>query len=137
MKYKYLISGTVAGLVSGMFLFIVCAVIEWLTHIELMTLLLNVDFLSNQDFHIIAEVLFHLAVSVIIAILLRFIFDKFQKLYIPALIISWIVTSLMFYALSYLSVQEIALYGLHGFTLWTIIHFCYFLIIFSLHKKGV
>lgn len=133
---KYLKSGLVTGFISGMFLFIVCAVIEWLTHIELMTLLLNVDFLSDQDFHIISEVLFHLAVSVIITVLLRFIFDNFFKLYISSLVVSWIVTSLLFYALDYLSVKELTLHGLQGFTIWTIIHLCYFIIIFSLHKKG-
>lgn len=81
---KYLISGTVTGLISGMFLFIVSAVIERLTELELMTLLLNIDFLTAHEFYFVTEVLFHLITSVIIAVLLKFIFVNFQKFYIPA-----------------------------------------------------
>ena len=133
---KYLKSGTVIGLISGTFLFIVCALIEWLTQMELMTLLLNVDFLTEMNIHTGIEILFHIIVSVMIAVLLKFIFDNFKRFYIPALVFSWIVTSLLFYALGYLSVMHIELQGLLGFTVWTIIHLCYFIIIFSLHKKG-
>lgn len=133
---KYLKSGTVTGFISGTFLFIVCALIEWLTHMELMTLLLNVDFITEMNLHIGIEVLFHLIVSVMIAVLLKFIFDNFKKLYIPSLVFSLIMTSLMFYALGYLSIMHIELQGLLGFTVWTVIHFFYFIIIFSLHKRG-
>lgn len=133
---KYLKSGTVTGFISGTFLFIVCALIEWLTHMELMTLLLNVDFITEMNLHIGIEVLFHLIVSVMIAALLKFIFDNFKKLYIPSLVFSLIMTSLMFYALGYLSIMHIELQGLLGFTVWTVIHFFYFIIIFSLHKRG-
>ena len=133
---KYLKSGTVIGLISGTFLFIVCALIEWLTQMELMTLLLNVDFITEMNIHTGIEILFHIIVSVMIAVLLKFIFDNFKRFYIPALVFSWIVTSLLFYALGYLSVMHIELQGLLGFTVWTIIHLCYFIIIFSLHKKG-
>ncbi len=133
---KYLKSGTVTGFISGTFLFIVCALIEWLTHMELMTLLLNVDFITEMNLHIGIEVLFHLIVSVMIAVLLKFIFDNLKKLYIPSLVFSLIMTSLMFYALGYLSIMHIELQGLLGFTVWTVIHFFYFIIIFSLHKRG-
>lgn len=133
---KYLKSGTITGLISGTFLFIVCALIEWLTQMELMTLLLNVDFMTEMKLHIGIEILLHLIVSIMIAVLLKFIFDNFKTLYIPALVFSWIVTSLLFYVLGYLSVMHIELQGLLGFTVWTIIHLCYFIIIFSLHKKG-
>ncbi|HBV22719.1 MAG TPA: hypothetical protein DEB42_02845 [Jeotgalicoccus sp.] len=133
---KYLKSGTVIGLISGTFLFIVCALIEWLTQMELMTLLLNVDFMTEMKLHIGIEILLHLIVSIMIAVLLKFIFDNFKILYIPALVFSWIVTSLLFYVLGYLSVMHIELQGLIGFTVWTIIHLSYFIIIFSLHKKG-
>ena len=133
---KYLKSGTITGLISGTFLFIVCALIEWLTQMELMTLLLNVDFMTEMNIHTGIEILFHIIVSVMIAVLLKFIFDNFKRFYIPALVFSWIVTSLLFYALGYLSVMHIELQGLLGFTVWTIIHLSYFIIIFSLHKKG-
>lgn len=133
---KYLKSGTITGLISGTFLFIVCALIEWLTQMELMTLLLNVDFMTEMKLHIGIEILLHLIVSIMIAVLLKFIFDNFKILYIPALVFSWIVTSLLFYVLGYLSVMHIELQGLIGFTVWTIIHLSYFIIIFSLHKKG-
>lgn len=133
---KYLKSGTITGLISGTFLFIVCALIEWLTQMELMTLLLNVDFMMEMKLHIGIEILLHLIVSIMIAVLLKFIFDNFKILYIPALVFSWIVTSLLFYVLGYLSVMHIELQGLTGFTVWTIIHLSYFIIIFSLHKKG-
>lgn len=133
---KYLKSGTITGLISGTFLFIVCALIEWLTQMELMTLLLNVDFMTEMKLHIGIEILLHLIVSIMIAVLLKFIFDNFKILYIPALVFSWIVTSVLFYVLGYLSVMHIELQGLIGFTVWTIIHLSYFIIIFSLHKKG-
>lgn len=133
---RYLKSGTITGLISGTFLFVVCALIEWLTQMELMTLLLNVDFMTEMKLHIGIEILLHLIVSIMIAVLLKFIFDNFKILYIPALVFSWIVTSLLFYVLGYLSVMHIELQGLTGFTVWTIIHLSYFIIIFSLHKKG-
>lgn len=133
---NYLKSGTIIGLISGTFLFIVCALIEWLTQMELMTLLLNVDFMTEMNIHTGIEILFHMIVSVMIAVLLKFIFDNFKRFYMPALVFIWIVTSLLFYALGYLSVMHIELQGLLGFTVWTTIHLCYFIIIFSLHKKG-
>lgn len=133
---KYLKSGIFTGFISGIFLFIICALIEWLTSMELMTLLLNVDFMTEMNLHIIIEISFHLIVSVIIAVLLKFIFDNFKTFYIPSLIFSWIVTSLLFYVLGYLSVMHIELQGLYGFIAWTVIHFFYFIIIFSLHKRG-
>ncbi|WP_213809674.1 hypothetical protein [Jeotgalicoccus sp. WY2] len=68
---KYLKSGTVIGLISGTFLFIVCALIEWLTQMELMTLLLNVDFMTEMNIHTGIEILFHMIVSVMIAVLLK------------------------------------------------------------------
>lgn len=133
---KYLISGTVTGLISGMFLFIVSAAIERLTELELMKLLLNIDFLTAHEFYFVTEVLFHLITSVIIAVLLKFIFVNFQKFYIPALVFSWMLTSALFYVLDYLSIEEINLYGLQGFNVWMFIHLCYFILIFLLHKKG-
>lgn len=133
---KYLKSGIVIGCISGAFLFIICALIEWLTPLELMTLLLNVDFITEVDLHVSVEILFHLIVSVMIAVLLKFIFENFKTLYIPSLLLNWMVTSLLFFVLSYLSVMPIALYGLYGFSIWTFIHFLYFIIILALHKKG-
>lgn len=133
---KYLKSGIVTGFISGTFLFIVCALIEWLTPMELMTLLLNVDFMVEMNLHIGIEILFHLIVSIMIAVLLKFIFDNFKRFYITSLVFSWIVTSLLFYVLGYLSMMHIELQGLLGFTIWTVIHFFYFIIIFSLHKRG-
>lgn len=133
---KYLKSGIFTGFISGIFLFIICALIESLTSMELMTLLLNVDFMTEINLHISIEILFHFVVSVIIAVLLKFIFDNFKTLYIPSLVFSLIVTSLLFYVLGSLSVRHIELHGLYGFTVWTVVHFFYFIIIFSLHKKG-
>ena len=121
---KYLYSGIITGSITGMFLFIVCAFVEYLTPVELMTLLLNVDFLTERDLHTITEIILHLAVSIMIAVLLKFIFDKFSGIYIPALIFSWIVTSIMFYLLEYLSVITIVLHGFTGFIVWTYIHLC-------------
>src|SRR5690625_3166620 len=133
---KYLLSSTAVGLVSGIFLFIVCALIERFTHLEFMTLLLNVDFIINRDIHIGVEILLHLIISIMIAGLLKIIFDKFPSLYIPSLIFSWVITSMLFYVLDYLSVMYIELHGLSGFIVWTIIHLFYFTIIFIIHKKG-
>lgn len=66
---KYLLSSTATGVISGTFLFIACALIECFTNLELMTLLLNVDFLVKSDIHIGIEILLHLIVSIIIAVL--------------------------------------------------------------------
>src|SRR5699024_12121592 len=86
-----------------MFLFIVCAFVEYLTPVELMTLLLNIDFLTERDLHTITEIILHLAVSIMIAVFLKFIFDKFSGIYISALIFSCSVTNIMFYLIEYLS----------------------------------
>lgn len=133
---KYLLSSTTTGGISGIFLLVACALIEWFTNLELMTLLLNVDFLFTGDIHIGIEILLHLIVSIMIAVLLKVIFDKFRLLYIPSLIFSWGVTSTLFYVLDYLSIMHIELHGLLGFIVWTMIHLLYFIIIFTLHKKG-
>lgn len=133
---KILRSGIFVGFISGAFLFIVCALVEYMTHLELMTLLLNVDFITAKDLHIALEILFHMIVSIIIAVLLKFIFDKLLRLYIFSLIFSWIVTSLLFFVLDYLSVTSIQLHGFSGFIVWIIVHFLYFIIIYKLHKKG-
>lgn len=133
---KYLLSSTATGVISGIFLFIACALIECFTNLELMTLLLNVDFLVKSDIHIGIEILLHLIVSIIIAVLLKIISDKFRRLYIPSLIFSWGVTSTLFYVLNYLSIMHIELHGLLGFIVWTFIHLLYFIIIFTLHKRG-
>src|SRR5699024_12521291 len=98
-----------------MFLFIVFVFVEYLTPLELMTLLLNIDFLSERDLDTITEIILHLAVSIMIAVFLKFIFDKFSGIYIPALIFSWIVTSIMFYLLEYLSAMTIMLHSFTGF----------------------
>ena len=134
---KYLRSGIIAGGITGMFLLIVCAIVEYLTPLELMSLLLNVDFLTERDLNISIEITLHLAVSIAIAVLLKFIFNKFPGVYIAALIFSWVVTSMLFYLLEYLSVMTIMLHGFTGFIVWTYIHLVYFILIFILHKKGI
>lgn len=133
---KYLLSGTIVGLISGTFLLLGCALIERITNIELMTLLLNVDFITDMELHISIEIAFHMIVSIMIAVLLKFIFDKFQNLYIPSLIFSWTVTGILFFILDYLSVTHIELHGFPGFIVWVIIHLMYFIIIYIFHKKG-
>lgn len=133
---KYLLSGTFVGLISGTFLFIIFALIDCLSNLELMTLLLNVDFITDRDLSIVIEVLFHMIISIIIAILLKFIFDKFQRLYIPSLFFGWIITCSLFFILDYLSVTHIELHGFYGFIVWGIMHFIYFIIIYIFHKNS-
>src|SRR5699024_6898639 len=108
-----------------MFLFIVCSFVQYRTPVELMTLLLNIDSLTERDLHTITEIILHLAVSIMIAVFLKFIFDKFSGIYIPALIFSWIVTSIMFYLLEYLSAMTIVLYGFMGVIVCACIHLGY------------
>lgn len=134
---KYLFSGIITGGITGMFLLIVCALVEYLTPLELMSLLLNIDFLTERDLNISIEITLHLAVSIAIAVLLKFIFDKFPGIYIPALIFSWVVTNILFYMLEYLSIMTIVLHGFTGFIVWTCIHLVYFILMFILHKIDI
>ncbi|MBT2687473.1 hypothetical protein J7I93_04670 [Bacillus sp. ISL-47] len=74
-------TGITAGLISGIFLGLFFKVIESITRIKVYTLLLNVDYipiLNSYRFPEIVEFLFHLIISVLLAVILFHLIEKFQ-----------------------------------------------------------
>ncbi|MCG1010692.1 hypothetical protein J4760_11745 [Salinicoccus sp. ID82-1] len=134
---KIITSGLVTGVISGMLLLLVCAYVEFAAEMELATLLLNVDFVYGGSFGIVLEVLLHLAVSVILATVLKWLYVYKKSLYMPGMVTVGAVTTLLYFILSALSVQDLELYGYIGFTLWAILHIGYLEALHLMFRLGM
>lgn len=130
---KILLSGVTIGTFAGAFLLLVCAYVEMITPIELMTLLLNVDFIYD-DLNIVIEILLHLAVSILIASVMKTLQIYKEEWYKPVMIIIFLITAGLYFILQEVAIKEIHLEGYIGFILWTILHVGYFEILYYMHK---
>lgn len=75
------VKGVFAGLLSGLFLGLFLKMIELSTGVKVYTLLLNVDYfpiLKNYHFPESIEFVFHLIISVLLAVSLLFIINKYR-----------------------------------------------------------
>ncbi|MFC3418752.1 hypothetical protein ACFOLA_04585 [Salinicoccus hispanicus] len=134
---KIIISGLVTGIISGMLLFLVCFYVEFAAEMELMTLLLNVDFIYDGGLNIVLEVALHLVVSVILATVLKWLYVYRKELYMPGMVTVGAVTTLLYFILSTLAVQNLELYGYIGFTLWVILHIGYLESLHLMYRLGM
>ena len=57
---KILVSGLITGIVSGVLLLLASAYVESSAGIEIMTLLLNVDFIFERSPGLFMEIIFHI-----------------------------------------------------------------------------
>ncbi|GAB3058660.1 hypothetical protein ACFOU0_04340 [Salinicoccus sesuvii] len=134
---KILISGLVTGIISGLLLFLVCFYVELAAEMELMTLLLNVDFIYDGGLNIVVEVAFHLIVSIFLATVLKWLYVYRRDLYMPGMVTVGVVTTLLYFILSSLAVQNLELYGYIGFTLWVILHIGYLEALHLMYRLGM
>lgn len=134
---KILISGLVTGIISGMLLFLVCFYVEFAAEMELMTLLLNVDFVYAGGLNIVLEVVLHLMVSIFLATVLKWLYVYRKDLYMPGMVTVGVVTTLLYFILSTLAVQNLELYGYIGFTLWMILHIGYLEALHLMYRIGM
>lgn len=133
---KILVSGLITGFISGVLLLLVSAYVESSAGIEIMTLLLNVDFIFDRSPGLFLEIVFHLMVSVILAIILKWLYVDKPHLYMPGLVTVWVVVTLLYFVLSSLSVQNLELNGYIGFALWVIFHIGYLQALHLMFRLG-
>lgn len=131
---KILLSGLISGTIAGLLLLGGFLYVQLSTDIELMDLLLNLDFISNDEPNIVIQVLLHLLVSVVIATILKWFYVKQSKLYIPLMVIIWIVVTVMYFILSNSAEEPMKLQSYIGWTLWAIFHIGYLEVLHVCYK---
>lgn len=131
---KILLSGLISGTIAGLLLLGGFLYVQLSTDIELMDLLLNLDFISNDEPNIVIQVLLHLLVSVVIATILKWFYVKQSKLYIPLMVIIWVVVTVMYFILSNSAEEPMKLQSYIGWTLWAIFHIGYLEVLHVCYK---
>lgn len=126
---RIIVSGTLLGLISGILLFLVLFYIDVMTDIELVRLLLNIDFLYRGDVPFFLELTLHLATSVIICIVLKFIYVRFFSLHLIGHVVLAVIFASLYFILKALAVTPIHTDAHIGFILWMIFHIGYLQII--------
>lgn len=126
---RIFLSGTVVGIISGTLLFLILYYIDAMTNIQLVRLLLNVDFIYAGDINFIIEVALHLLTSIIIGIIFKVIYFKFFKYHLILHVFAALVFAGLYFLLSYLAVTPIRTNEHIGFILWMIFHIGYLQII--------
>ena len=134
---KILVSGLITGIVSGVLLLLASAYVESSAGIEIMTLLLNVDFIFERSPGLFMEIVFHLMVSVTLAIILKWLHVYKPRLYMPGLVTVGGVVTLLYFILSSLAVQTLDLNGYIGFMLWVIFHIGYLQALHLMFRLGL
>lgn len=131
---KILLSGLISGTIAGLLLLGAFLYVQLSTDIELMDLLLNLDFISDDEPHIVIQVLLHLLVSVVIATILKWFYLNQSKLYIPLMVVIWIVATVLYFILSSSAEEPMELHSYIGWTLWAIFHIGYLEVLHVCYK---
>lgn len=134
---KLFVSGLISGTISGLLLFLIFSYVQWATDIQLMTLLLDTRFMFAGDPHILFEVMLHLIISIVIAAMLRWLYDKQYKLYLPAMVVIWLVTTVLYFVLSSFAAEPLELNSYIGMLLWVIFHIGYLEVLHLCFKLGI
>ena len=134
---KLFVSGLISGTISGLLLFLIFSYVQWATDIQLMTLLLDTRFMFAGDSHILFEVMLHLIISIVIAAMLRWLYDKQYKLYLPAMVVIWLVTTVLYFVLSSFAAEPLELNSYIGMLLWVIFHIGYLEVLHLCFKLGI
>lgn len=131
---KILLSGFSSGTIAGMLLIGAFLYVQLTTGIELMDLLINLDFIYDGKLHIVIEVLLHLLVSIVIATILKWFYVNQEKLYIPLMVITWVIMTVLYFVLSNLAEESMVLQSYIGWTLWAIFHIGYLEVLHVCYK---
>lgn len=126
---RIFLSGTVVGIISGTLLFLILYYIDAMTNIQLVRLLLNVDFIYAGDIQFLIEFILHIITSIIIGIIFKVIYLKFFKYHLLLHVFAACVFGALYFLLSYLAVTPIRTDEHIGFILWIIFHIGYLQII--------
>lgn len=126
---RIMLVGTILGTISGSLLFLVLYYIDKMTDIELVHLLINVDFLFNSSVPTYIEVGLHLITSIIICTLFKLIYVKYFYLHLKAHVIAVLVFAGLYFLLMELAVTPLETQAHIGFILWMIFHIGYLQII--------
>lgn len=126
---RIILSGTAVGIISGTLLFVILYYIDAMTNIELVRLLLNIDFFYDDEIHAVIEVGLHLLTSIIIGIIFKVIYVRFFKYHLLMHVFAACVFAGLYYLLSHLAVTPIRTDEHIGFILWMIFHVGYLQII--------
>ncbi|GLB59776.1 hypothetical protein [Cytobacillus sp. NCCP-133] len=123
--------GTIAGLISGVFLGLFLKFIESVTSVKVYMLLLNVDYipiLNNYRFPEIVEFMLHLIISMILAVLLLYLIahDQWAKNQVVIRTISIsILIGILLYPTTAFSERTPALNSMPAIVFWLIGHLLY------------
>ncbi|HIW12749.1 MAG TPA: hypothetical protein H9891_06255 [Candidatus Salinicoccus stercoripullorum] len=134
---KILLSGLISGTVAGLLLAGAFSYVQLSTDIELLDLLLNLDFISREEPHIVIQILLHLLVSVVIATILKWIYINRSKLYMPSMVAIWVITTSLYFILSKQAEEPMELHSYIGWTLWSIFHIGYLEVLHICYKKRI
>lgn len=145
MRVKHLVVDSVyMGILSGFMMGLLLKLIESLTGIKVYTLLLNVDFipiLGPVDWIEPIEFLFHLLVSIVLALVFVFLAESLQLK--GRLLKSWVLSFLLclpaigsYFFLSLLSNKEVPQWNNWiAFTYWCVAHLFYIWLLPVLYMK--
>ncbi|SDK36100.1 hypothetical protein [Lacicoccus qingdaonensis] len=133
---KIFISGVITGTITGLLLVLMFAYIQMQSGIPLMDLLLNVDFIYSGPLNIVFEIVLHLIVSIIIAVLLKAVFVYRRSWYLAITVIFFLITVALYFILQAIGYSVTIYDNRIGFTLWTIFHIGYFQLIYYMYKIG-
>ena len=120
------------GLISGLLLATLLKIIEQITHFEVYTLLLNVDYLPYINTFVFPELIevgFHLIVSIALAICLYLLFvywkiSSRRKIIILCMFVCFIIGAALFPTTTF-SERTPELTSIPSITYWIIGHICY------------
>lgn len=126
---RILLAGSSVGIISGILLFLILFYIDRMTNIELVRLLLNIDFIYSGELPFSIEVGLHLITSIVIGIIFKVIYLKFFEYHLMLHVLAAIVFAGLYFLLSYLALTPIHTNEHIGFILWIIFHIGYLQII--------
>ncbi|CAD2072374.1 hypothetical protein PHPI107946_03120 [Phocicoccus pinnipedialis] len=117
------------GFYSGLFLLAITYLMDSIFQKQLVTILLNVDFITNkQSDSLIFEWGLHLFVSIIIFIVFSYL-KPYRWLYISIYVMSMFMFTFLYIQLPKLAVYENVTQDLFGLLLWLIAHVMYLVLV--------
>ncbi len=134
---KYLISGLISGTIAGLLLLSAFSYVQLSTDIELMDLLLNLDFISTEEPNIVVQILLHMLVSIVIATILKWFYVNQSRLYMPVMVVIWIIITVLYFILSNSAEEPMELQSYIGWTLWSIFHIGYLELVHVCNKLNI
>ncbi|MCE4956591.1 hypothetical protein [Macrococcoides caseolyticum] len=123
------------GIISGLLLYILLCIGDRLVGTETERILLNIDFITRQkDLPLWLELIPHLLVSVVVYIILKWIYRYTDWMNIA------MVSIIKIFIILYFVLTQIALYNdnkisIQSFTIWMAGHIIYLMIVYRLIRR--